>query len=116
MAPSTVPNRLPFLVFPSLCSEYLWKIVAVDNNNRTVSRHKHLKNAADKAERLTFSACPCRRRNMRNGTPPGRAASSLERASTGFNLPSDSRKAARTLPWSPISKPDAVSASSTGKR
>src|SRR5436189_6463753 len=44
-------EHLPFLVFPSLSAEYLWKVVATESN-RTISRHKLLENAVEKAERL----------------------------------------------------------------
>jgi hypothetical protein len=51
MASQSVEHRLPFLVFPSLSPEYLWKVVATESN-RTISRHKLLENALEKAERL----------------------------------------------------------------
>ena len=51
MATQSVPNRLPFLVFPTGLRDYPWKIVAVETD-RTISRHKQLARAVAKAQEL----------------------------------------------------------------
>ena len=43
------------MVFPAVSHQYTWKIVAVETN-RTISRHKLLNNAVEKAERLNVEA------------------------------------------------------------
>ncbi len=48
-------NLTSFLIFPTLSREYVWKIVATESK-RTISRHKLLENAVQKAERLNFQA------------------------------------------------------------
>lgn len=55
MATSTVPKSLPFLVFPTLSPEYVWKVVATETG-RTVSRHRLLEIAVRKAEQLNVRA------------------------------------------------------------
>lgn len=55
MATSTVSNSLAFLVFPTLNSTFPWRIAAVATN-RTISRHKNLGLAIQKAERLNVVA------------------------------------------------------------
>lgn len=55
MATSTVSKNPLFLVFPALSPEYLWRVVATETN-RTVSRHKHLHTAVEKAEQLNLRA------------------------------------------------------------
>lgn len=55
MATQSLNRHLPFVVFPTLSPEYTWKIVAVESN-RTISRHKLLENAVEKAERLNVVA------------------------------------------------------------
>lgn len=52
MASSTLPkHQLPFLIFPSLAPVMPWRVVATESN-RTISFHKHLVSAVEKAERL----------------------------------------------------------------
>lgn len=48
-------RAVPFLVFPTLNSTFTWRVAAVATN-RTISRHKNLKLAVEKAERLNVSA------------------------------------------------------------
>ena len=49
---STTPA---FLVFPTLHSTFTWRVAAVATN-RTISRHKNLELAVQKAERLNVNA------------------------------------------------------------
>ena len=55
MATQSVPNSKPFLIFPTLSREYVWRIAASETN-RTISRHKNLGLAIAKAERLNSIA------------------------------------------------------------
>jgi hypothetical protein len=55
VATSTVSKSPSFLVFPNLSPEYLWRVVATETN-RTISRHKHLHTAVQKAELLNDRA------------------------------------------------------------
>lgn len=55
MATSTVSNNPAFLVFPALSPEYLWRVVSTETN-RTISRHKHLHTAVEKADQLNLRA------------------------------------------------------------
>jgi hypothetical protein len=51
----TVNHHPAFLVFPTLNSTYTWRVAAVEAN-RTISRHKNLALAIEKAERLNVVA------------------------------------------------------------
>jgi hypothetical protein len=54
--PTPSVNHHPaFLVFPTLNSIYTWRVAAVEAN-RTISRHKNLALAIEKAERLNVVA------------------------------------------------------------
>jgi hypothetical protein len=51
----SVNHHPAFLIFPTLNATFTWRIAAV-STNRTVSRHKNLGLAIEKAERLNVSA------------------------------------------------------------
>jgi hypothetical protein len=51
MASPHTTSQPAFLVFPTLSPEYLWRVVATETN-RTISRHKNLETAYEKAEQL----------------------------------------------------------------
>jgi hypothetical protein len=55
MASPHTTSQPAFLVFPTLSSEYLWRVVATETN-RTISRHKNLALAYQKAEQLNQRA------------------------------------------------------------
>lgn len=55
MATQSVNHHPAFLVFPTLNPTFTWRIAAVATN-RTVSRHKNLGLAIEKAERLNIVA------------------------------------------------------------
>ena len=51
MAHTNLAPKLPFLIFPSLNPVMFWRVVAVETN-RTISNHKHLVSAVEKAQKL----------------------------------------------------------------
>ena len=53
MASPHTTTQPPFLVFPTLSSEYLWRVIAVETG-RTISRHRNLALAYKKAEELNL--------------------------------------------------------------
>lgn len=80
MATSTVSNSPAFLVLPTLNPTFTWRVAAV-STNRTISRHKNLGLAIEKAERLNVAALlheavesVCRFDDDRYGFPCGAKA------------------------------------------
>lgn len=55
MASAHSTRSLPFLIFPTLSSQYSWKIISIETG-RTISRHKNLELAVEKAEALNTRA------------------------------------------------------------
>ena len=51
MASNNLHQHPSFLVFPTLCRVYTWRVASVETN-RTVSRHKELALAIERAEKL----------------------------------------------------------------
>lgn len=50
-------SKIPFLVFPAPTAFFSWKVVSTQSN-RTVSRHRILRNAVRKAASLNEAALP----------------------------------------------------------
>jgi hypothetical protein len=55
MATQSVNHHPAFLVFPTLNPTFIWRVTSVETN-RTISRHKNLGLAVEKAERLNVVA------------------------------------------------------------
>jgi hypothetical protein len=55
VATQSVNHHPAFLVFPTLNTTFTWRVAAA-STNRTISRHKNLELAVEKAERLNVVA------------------------------------------------------------